>query len=237
MLKYILPYYFIFSFCWLSAQEDKSACLNEILALEDSVFSDRKTLTNKVAFIHYKVKSEDWEHAVVQSEVKMYQNDKSMAFYSNQVDIFSDEDEMFLILKAQKIVLADISQKKLNVKTSEDDFAKFRKSFLQNCEVQVCYFTDSINGIKLIKLNVKEEVNEYIAIKTMTYKIDTKKQRLISNTVTYTKDYKLKKMEMDYVDYKFLSNYKFSKPRKLVLNQKGKLLDKYKGYEFIDERN
>jgi hypothetical protein len=231
MRNFIQVYFFICITSWSLSQD----CLEQVLAIEDSIYADRKNLNNKTAFVHYKVRSEDWEKEVVQSEVKMYQDQKHMYFLSEQVDIFSDDKEMFLVLKQQKVILGNISQK--NPKASEDEFLKFRKTFLKNCEVQSCYFSDSLKGIKTLKLTVKEDVNELVHIKSMTYKIDIKNNRLISNSVTYTKKYKLKSMEMNYMDYKFLNSYNFSKPSKLILNQKGKLLEKYKGYEFIDDRN
>ncbi len=234
MLKIIQVFLFLFIVFQVSSQNDE--CIKQVLTIEDSIYADKLTFADKVGFVHYKVKSEDWDKVIVESEVKIYQNQTSMNFYSDQVDIFSNESELFMVLKQAKVIMAHNSLNKKSTK-SEDEFYKFRKKFLKNCEVMSCYFSDSLKGIKVLKLKVKDDVKEYLAIKTMTYKFDTKNNKLISNSITYSSDYKLKKMEMVYINYKYLNTYNFSKPRKKVLNQSGKLIEKYKGYEFIDERN
>lgn len=218
------------------AQDSKSACIDEVIALENEVYSTKFAEGNKAAFIHYKVKSEDWDGEIIQAEVKMYRNASKMHFFSDQVDIYTDKTETFLVLKPQKLIMATTTNEDKSNALLTDDFLKFRNKFLKYCEVQYCSVVDSINGIKQLKLKVKEDLEGIIDIETMTYKYDTKNKKVLSTTVVYSSSYKLKKMTINYIKFSGSLTYTFLKSKSYILSSKGKLLDKFKNYEFIDDR-
>lgn len=212
-----------------------SECLKEVLAFEDSIYLHKKVNLNKPFFIHYAVRSEDWDKNIVYSNVKLYQGKGGMHFYADQVNIFADEKEMYMILPEQKVIIINLVEKKAP-NQNMDEFLKYKKKFLSNCEIESCKTIDSLKNVKQLKLKVKDGINDFLAIRSMSYKIDTQTSKVLATSVSYTKEYKLKKMDIKYIDYQALNHFSFGKARKKVLGSNGKLLAKYKGYEILDER-
>lgn len=220
----------------LIAQGEDKACLEAVIAYENKLLAQDWNENGKPTFISYKVRSEDWENNIIESEVKMYRNKTNLHFFSDQVNIYTDQNETFMVLKAQKMVMASTTPKTIVNTGMSDEFLIFRTKFLRTCEIESYSMIDSVKGIQQVKLKLGKEMEGMLDIKSMTYKFDSKNKKVISTAIVYESSYKLKKMTITYRDFKPTVEYSFLKARKYVLNGNGSLLEKYKGYEFFDDR-
>lgn len=236
MKEFILTYSLCFIFGFSYSQETLSPCIIEVMDLEKELFRKDLGQEDKAAFIHYKVRTEDQLGEVVSSEVKMYKNVNNMHFFSDQVNIYTDKSESFMVIKAQKLIMGSMTPPNSMGSGFSDDFLGFKAKFMKTCEVQSCLLIDSLQGIKEVTLVINKENKEVLSINSMIYKYSTKDHKIISTIVNYSKPYKLKTMAIYYIDFQPISTYTFSKARKYILGSKGKLVENYKGYEFIDDR-
>lgn len=224
------------SLAWSYAQTEAADLLQEITSIETQMLNQKWNENAKPSYIRYKVSSEDWDNNVVKSEVEMYRNKTNLHLFSDQVDIYTDESETFMVLKTQKMVVASLSSKAVTNSMMSDNFLAFRNKFLKSCTVVSNTLIDSTKEIRQLKLTLNKDLEGLMDIKSITYKYDGKNKKVLSTTVLYENSYKLKKMTVTYLDFKEESTYTFQKSRKYVLSSKGKLLEKYKTYELMDDR-
>lgn len=228
--------YIIFFLTFSHAQDTISYCIKEVMEIEETVFNEDIGKTSKTAFIHYKVLSESNTNQITKSEVKMYRNNQYMNFFSDQADIYTDKNESFMILKPQLMIIASSTPQNVMNSGYSADFLKFKKEFMQTCVVESCIVKDSINGLKELKLTIGKDSQKKMFIRTIIYNYDTKNKKILSTDVYYSKDSKVKRMLINYIALETDYNYDFVHGKRKFLTSKGKLLDKYKGYEFIDDR-
>lgn len=236
MRNCILAYCICFVFGISFSQEVINPCITEVMNLEKELFKKDLGQEDKAAFIHYKIRTEDQLGEVVSSEVKMYKNINNMHFFSDQVNIYTDKTESFMVIKGQKLIMGSTTPPNSMKSVFSDDFLSFKAKFMKSCEVQSCIVIDSLQGIKEVSLVISKENKEVLSINSMIYRYSIKENKIISTTVNYSKPYKLKTMTINYIDFQPISTYTFSKARKYILESKGKLVENYKGYEFIDDR-
>lgn len=219
----------------LFSQVDSTACVRDILAYEDALYGDLDE--EKTTYVNYKTTAIDWDDHLASSEVKVYKNKNNVHFFSKEGNLFRDNDEMFLVLMNQKLIVADQLTEEIKATSTNNDFIELRKSFLLNSQLVFCKITDSINGIKQLKLRIHEDLEGIIEIEEMLYTYNTKTKKIISSTVWYSDNYKIKKMSIKYLDFKRESDYKFKKASRYVLAGNNKLLGKYSTFELVDNRN
>jgi len=219
----------------LVAQTD-STCVNKVLELESAMYIKTLETGNKAAHLTYRVSSTDWEGKKVESGVQLYRNEGNLHLFSDQADLFVDASEMFVVLKIQKAIMANATPKNVIKNGYNDEFIKLRNSFLHYCELEYCQVVDSVNGIKEVKLRVQEDLEGFVSIETMTYGYNEKSNKVLSSKVTYHNTYKIKKMVITYVKFEKSVAYNFRKSKQYVLDNHGKLLKKYAGFELIDDR-
>ena len=219
----------------LFAQLDSTVCIREVLAYEDALYGDLDL--EKTVYVNYKTTALDWDDNLASSEVKIYKNATNVHFFSKEGNLYRDNDEMFLVLPIQKLIVADQLTEEIKANSANKDFIETRKKFLLNCQYVFCKVTDSTKGIKQLKLRVHEDLEGIIEIEEMLYTYNTKTKRILKSTVWYSGNYKIKKMTINYLDFKKESDYKFKKASRYVLANSNKLLAKYSAFELIDNRN
>ncbi|MCT4579946.1 MAG: hypothetical protein N4A35_00900 [Flavobacteriales bacterium] len=218
----------------LFAQFDSSICVKEIIAYEDAMY--QKINNENTVYVNYKTTAIDWEKNLASSEVKLYKNKEHVHFFSKEGNLFKDSENMFLVLPAQKLIVADKVTEEMSGMGYNDDFLELRKKFLLSSELVSCEITDSLQGIKQVVLRVKEDLEGIVEIEEMSYQYNTKQKKVVSTTVLYSNDYKIKKLMTTYLDVNPNSTYKFKRSTRYVLANNNKLLSKYNGFELIDNR-
>jgi hypothetical protein len=219
------------------SQNDRN-CLKELLAIEKLHGDMSKSMAEgKCLYIHYTIKTEDWENSAVVSNIKMYQGSKRLHFFSEQVNIFSDEREVLIVLPKQKVVILNGSSPELSDNQLSESFLKLKRGFLDSCEVQSCVTNQQGHTMLTLKVDRKKSIDPNTKINTMVFEYDAAQQRIISTTVSYRKDYKLKQMTVIYRDIDPLSAYQFPPLRQNVIDREGRLVKSYRDYELMDGRD
>lgn len=219
----------------LNAQAGKE-CLNDIFKLEEKIYSKSYNDGDKPAYISYNVLTTDWEDQTNSSNVKVYKDKNNMHFFSEQVNIFQDEKDVFLILKMQKLVIVNSTKKEITNKKINDNFLELRKEFLENCTVVKCEKSPQNEFIKTLELKVNDNMGGVIKIEKMIYTYNTQTEKILTTKIDYNEEYKVKEIFIKYNELEMESNYSFISAKKNVLDRNNKLLPKYKGYELVDNR-
>lgn len=218
----------------LFAQLNASACVKEIIAYEDALY--QKINNQNTVYVNYKTTAIDWDKNLASAEVKLYKNKENIHFFSDEGNLFKDSENMFLVLPTQKLIVADKVTDQMGAMNYNEEFIELRKRFLLSSELVKCEITDSIKGIKQVTLRVKEDLEGIIEIEEMSYQYDTQQGKIISTTVLYSNNYKIRKLMTTYLDFNPNSTYKFKKSNRYILASNDKLLSKYNGFELIDNR-
>ncbi len=217
--------------------QDGKACLEELLEIEEKNSIKNYKGGSDVFHLNYSVSTTDWDNHTVNSNVKVYKSSSNMHFFSEQGIIYQDEEELYMVLPMQKVVMISSTNKEAFNTQIGDDFYAFRKKFLDSCEVVSCNVQDKNTDIKTLSLKVSNKPKEAIHIIKMVYRYNTKTQKIISVTTYYDKKYKVKKVVMRFNKVSLTANYKFNKSKKYVFGNKGVLLSKYANYEVVDNRD
>jgi len=217
------------------AQQDSSSCIREVLSYEDKLYE--KLDNEQTIYLNYKTTAIDWENNVASSEVKTYKNSNNIHFFSNEGLIYQDENDVFLILPKQRLIIIDKVTEEIKERRKNDNFTQLRKQFLLNSSLVFCKIIDSIQGIKEVRLRVQEELEGIIEIEEISYIYNTKTENIITTTVWYSNNYKIKKMITTYINFDKNSPYKFKKANRYVLANNKKLLNKYQSFKLIDNRS
>jgi hypothetical protein len=217
----------------LSAQDD---CLREVLEYEKNTapISDSATADKNVYF-SYTVKATDWENESTISNVKIYKRGGEMHFFSEQVNMYSDEKETIVEMPGQKIIMWNETHPS-GKRNSIDLSAQWRKEFLDSCRVVSCKSSGKNTRLLILKAN-PAYMEAGIRIAEMHFEYDTEKKKVLSVKTTYYSDYKLKNLLVIYREYTPESSYAFTPFRSRFIDRKGRLTEKYRSYELVDNRD
>ncbi len=218
----------------LFAQVDSLLCVKEIIAYEDALY--QQINNENTVYVNYKTTAIDWEKNSASSEVKLYKDRENVHFFSEEGNLYKDAEQMFLVLPTQKLIVADKVTEDMASTGYNDEFVKMRERFLLSSELVNCTITDSVKGIKEVTLRVKEELEGIVEIEEMTYKYNTQQKKIMTSTVLYSNNYKIRRLTTSYLDFNPNSTYKFKKSNRYILASNNKLLSKYNGFELIDNR-
>jgi hypothetical protein len=215
--------------------QDNKACLKDVIRFEETNNLRNDTaLERKNIFMSYGVKVTNWDNAATLSNVKVYKLGDNMHFFSEQANIYRDEKEVVIVMPTQKLLIINSTTKEMNSYHLNDDFFEMRKAFLDSCDVVKCE-AKGANMLLSLKVNPKK-VAANIKIADMTYEYNVEQKKILSVKINYMKDYKIKQLVMTYKDFSAVSTYKFAPLRKYVMDKHGKLLDRYRDYEVVDNR-
>ena len=231
-IKFIISFFLISVFAFSQRNE----CVNDVLKIADKYAKMDSVGAGSVHFENYKVINTDWEGNVVVSNIKLYKQNNYMHFFSEQGKIFRDETEVYTVLPMQKLVVLSTTNEKMNMARLGQDFFNYRKDFFDSCEVVSCIGYQQNPSQKILELKVKKNALGGINITKMIYHYDQKNLTINKLIVFYDKRYKIQKVEVVINEISSVTNYKFARARKYVMDKKGNLNAPYKGYTLMDNR-
>lgn len=212
-------------------------CIQEVLEYENRSGNLNDTaLENKNVFLSYTVKVTDWDDESTISNVKVYKMGTEMRFFSEQVNMYSNEKEVLVEIPEQKIIAINNALPNTTDKKKLDNFQELRREFLDSCELVSCESVGKNLRVLILRVS-KRQLSEGVKIVEMRYEYDTELKKVLQVKTTYQPDYKLKSMLMIYRDFNTESTYKFSAFKNQFLDRKGQLISKYKEYELVDSRD
>jgi hypothetical protein len=230
--------FLLVGFSYMNAQ-DKKAWLQEVLTYEKASSNSGDTsLENKNIALSYVVKSTNWDDETSVSNVRMYKKKEQMNFFSEQVSIYQDRKEAYIILPAQKIIIINSTVQQNKSSKIGDDFFEMRKAFLDSCEIVRCEVISPISKNKILVLRNKlYDEDDAIKINTMTYEFNSDQKKIISIKMDYNEGFKIKHLVMIFKDFNTNSNYQFISPKRVIVDKNGNLLPRYQSYELVDNRD
>jgi len=196
---------------------------------------DDSLMLTKNIYLSYTVKVTDWDDESTISNVKFHKQGNESRFFSEQVNMYTNEKEMLVEMPGQRIIAVNNAlsgERKNGGYVSEE----VRKDFLDSCEVVRCEATGKTTKILVLKVKAKQK-QKGILITEMRYEYDTELKKIVSVKTYYDPDYKLKTMQVLYREYNTESTYKFSSFKNQFFDKKGELTEKYKDYELVDSRD
>jgi hypothetical protein len=223
----------------LMAQDNQADCLKEILSYDELYNPSKSKDTAKAEpniFISYSIKTINWEDETTISNIKIHQMGSKMHFFSEQAAIYLDDKNAVIVMPIQKIVVLNSLNEELANNKLNDGFYEMRQKFLDSCKIIKCEI--KTNGIKILVLKVDQTKDDNsIMIETMTYEYNPNLKKILSVKVDYNSDYKVKQLTMTYRDFNLTNDYVYYPSSSYVLDRKGNMLEKYKNYEIVDNRD
>jgi hypothetical protein len=208
-------------------------CISEILACEaaGTGFSDSK----QTLLIGYQVKVKNQDDEITVSNVKLYSRGGQMNFFSEQALIYRSNTEVLMILPQQKVLVLSSTTPQMNQYKTGDGLLNQHKGVLEHCEVISCEETGNRRRKAVLKVNpLKSPAG--LSISYLTYEYDPVSKTILSVKTDYSEDYKLKEMTVTYRTREPVKNYRFPDLKQLYSDKRGKILEKYRGYEVMDNR-
>ncbi len=212
-------------------------CVTKILELENQMTIEQFEVGKRATHFKYVMRTEDWEGDRDLSTVEVYRNRNNLHLFTERADMYVDVRNMYMVLKPQRSIIVSNTPENVLEHGYNDDFKQLRINFLKNCIIKECRKVKGEENLKALKLEVGEDIEGLIAIHSMTYLYNEAESKIVSTLVEYETDYKIKFMEIEYVEFEPSISYTFKKPDQYVANGKGILHSKYQGYQLTDERD
>lgn len=211
--------------------QTKDACIDEVLSYETMGKPEADSVSSTGTYFSYALRVTNWDDEITLSNIKMYKKGKYMNFFSEQATIYTDENEVMIIMPEQKVIIINSIDKEKK-SAINDNFYELRKEFIDSCDVVKCEAKNATTKILVLKARQQG----LLAIEDMTYEYNPVEKKIISIKINYAKNYKLKQMVMIYKEYDGASTYKFSAVKKYYSDRHGNVNDTYKGFEIVDNR-
>jgi hypothetical protein len=133
------------------------------------------------------------------------------------------------------LILSSTDKRLNNIRTG-DELLQMRKSFIDSCDL--VKYEKLPNGNKLLVLKSNpSKTNASVKISSITYEYNAEQKKIVNAKVTYNNTYKIKQMTVVYNDFNSASKHKYSSVRSYYSDRKGHVVDKYKDYELVDNRD
>jgi len=235
-LIFINLIFFLFSELAAGQTPEQQACLNAVIALEKKLDVSKDTaLQRRNIYINYTVKATNQENETVVSHVKLFKKENYVHFFSEQAVIYMDEKEALIAVPSQKLLILNSLTKELLSKRRSDDFFELRMAFLEACIVSSCNTNEDITTVQL-KVDPRADI-QGVFIRQITYVYNSRLNKVLSVTMNYSEDYALSRLEMIYGDVDLESKHKFGPARTMAMNKRGELIERYREYELVDNRD
>jgi hypothetical protein len=224
----------------------KDACIDEVRSMYKK-FNDITALRNagsKVYFLDYSVKSvtkDSLKDGIKASFIRMWMDSKKMEVQSDDMQVYQDEKNAFVVIPSRKMILRNDPDRREN-KAKSGLISKAQDTLFALSKVLSCGMIGN-TSFKQVVLEVNESGRQLLKISKMSFVIDTRSHEFKNmrldfaggenqdgNRIMYV-CYDFKTLSMDCKD-KILST-DFA-PRFLASEKE--LNPKYKGYTLVDNR-
>jgi hypothetical protein len=172
----------------------------------------------------------------VKMKNRMYLTSEQSIYLSDQMNVYQDNSEIFVVVHSQKKIIRSKS-----VKTNQEAFTKnlslVQRGLLDSAASCTCS-SKTMNGRQYSVLNVKtkDSFRENTNVVNLVFNFDEEGE-LASQIVNFTS-------KADYIFYELVYesldlDYKQWKPKSLtnyIFDQKGALLPEFNGFTLIDNR-
>jgi hypothetical protein len=223
----------LWAFLQTATAQNLPVCVSEIITCEAAEASIGET--TQALLIRYQVKVKNQDDEITESNVKLYSHGGLMNFFSEQAVIYRNDAEVLMILPQQKVLVLSSTTPQMNQYKAGDGLMNQHKAVLEHCEVVSCEEIGNQRKRTVLKVNPLKSP-AVLSISRLTYEYDPVSKTILSVKTEYSEDYKLKEMTVTYRTREPAEHYRFPDLKRLYSDKRGKLLEKYKGYEVMDNR-
>ncbi len=230
----------LFGLCLINArltyaqQENNTKYLQELVAIDALAYDKKFDKHSKSSYIHYTSTVIDGEGDTHTSTTKFYRGYQCAHLFSSEADFYMDAQHFILVLnKTRTIVIDDNTDPTKNMDLSSQ-MKELRTEFFKSCVLESYQELDKHKRKMVLKL--PDNLHKIMNTRKMTFIYDVHEKKIIKNEIEYATGYKYKKMTIEYHELNLSAAYRFKATALEEVMWKNKLLEKYKGYEVIDNR-
>lgn len=227
--------FFLGCFCYCHGIAQGLDCVQEVLACQKNTFEWNRPNYPHPTFLQFEMQIQQWDNTLTESNIKLYRQGRRVHLLTEQMDFIQDEQESFLVLHEEKIVLKkDHSNISLPVNYL-DGFQNLQEEFFSTCKTincgsygenykKVTFSTDGtsvsvdyLDQLTFIYSSSKNQVEEVFALYKEGYQVKSIRQ-------------KIKNLDLD-AAFVFPEN-----ARAYFFENDYDLKDRFKNYQFIDQQ-
>jgi len=249
MKKLVLTVFFLQLFTIQSQSfnppENKNKCKEDLRKLYAKQNNMQAPVEGKVYYLNYSVKSTpNKEKAVEQkTDVKIYSNVEKTYFESNTMEIYQDKKVSVSVIPSSKTIIVNNIYKETE-KTKENKLkylTVLQDTLFDLSEVEQCDLEKTTTGetIKKVKVKLTDKGVKLFKMTSVDFFLKKDADFINSYTINYSEKQRFKKVQISFNEFDY--DYKTDKLNKpilsLVFDANNKLLNQYKDYKLIDNRN
>ncbi len=241
-MKIIILTIFSCFFSNLTAQSVSNLCIQRVK--EFNKINDSRVLPEKsVFYVNYNQKITMWDKNTpsVSTDVKVWANKYRIKYITNDIEVYQDNRDVFMIIHSKKKVIWGQSEmKEGNEAINQITKITALKDTLISLSTIIKCETIKKENMELLRMILKfnGEAREQLSIDQMEYNYDNKTGNVVSVITDFVSSHEVKRMEVHYLknenDYK---GVKLDRPvSEKIVGKDNLLLPYYKYYQLIDNR-
>ena len=172
--------------------------------------------------------------------VKIYMSAEQVHYLSDEVLVYQDRKDAFMVAKKQGIIVR--SESGLNNDNQEflENFQVFTDSVFITSKTVGCRETinDKKEKLLIVTLEMSKEACGALNVTRITYQVNKTRNKIEKVTMYYVKGHKYKKTVLVHLETDLNAKRKMNIPVvNYLYDSNGKLYNKFKNYRYIDNRN
>lgn len=229
------------SIATVKGQVEKEACYESLIDYLQTVEESAKNQANKVQYCRYTIKNITREKNASLPEavdIEMKSSGDKVLLHTSVMDIYVDKEKTLLVYPVKKLVIVSDTPDNPDKLSEQRSIVGMQKAIIDSCVFKACRMV-SQSGVDYRMLEFEaSEVLKDKGIAQLTYYLNDKSGNLDRMIISYDERSTLRRQE-----YLFLEvNYDYKKEKikpieRYVFNESGKLLDKYEGFQIVDNSN
>lgn len=177
------------------------------------------------------------EQEVKQGVTELILSAGGFIYENESVSLYQDSKNSFLVIHPAKTIVWRSAEKTKEQSSEILNYSGFQKDFLKRGKIGLC--KDVTIGGKQLRKSVFEVDSAYKQVYTtdkIEFYYDVNTQTVKRQIVYHTKEKPYVRTKILYLKTDLQSNKTVGEARSYILSKDGKLLEKYKEYEFLDKR-
>lgn len=223
------------------AQED-SKCFQKIRKYYDEMAKVRFPEEKEVYFFHFNNNTEIFNGQSITRnnvDVKVYMGKDQMHHITNDIEIYQDREDAFMIVKSRKMIVRTESSLKVDKEARLNEILNFQDSLFRHMEMRNCEEVEGKNDKKFLVADMILDslTNSYHGMRNIrfTYDIDEKAVKRVK--FDYLPGLKYKSLTQTIIEMDFNCKRKLNTPLKeLFFSSNGRLKPEYAGYRYVNRK-
>ena len=222
--------------------QKKSKCFEKIQDYYDDMAKIGFPEGKKIYYFHYRNDSEIYDQQIVtrnKVHVHVYMSNDQMHNISDDIEIYQDQEDAFMVIKKRKMLIHSESSLKIDKHERLNEILSFQDSLFRHMELKNCTEVKGKDDKKYLIVDMKLDSLTNIVHRMrnirFTYNLDEKSIKRVK--FDYLPGQKMKSLTQTIVEMDLNHSRKMNKPvMELFFTSGGKLKPEYAGYRYIDKK-